>query len=96
MANLYVELTYIKFRNPAERELNSIIGATMRAELQLEQALQERFGSGRMELRLAAGGGGAGCGGGPACGGGAACGGGPASGGGRGCGGGPASGGGPA
>ena len=57
MTNLFVELTYVKFRNSAERELYSIMITSARASLKLEQALQERFGTGLMELGQAAWGG---------------------------------------
>ena len=59
MTNLFLELTYVKFRNSAERELYSIMATSARASLKLEQALQERFGTGLMELGQAAWGGGA-------------------------------------
>lgn len=59
MTNLFVELTYVKFRNAAERELYSIMITSARASLKLEQALQERFDTGLMELGQAAWGGGA-------------------------------------
>ena len=58
MTNLFVELTYVKFRNSDERELYSIMITSARASLKLEQALQERFGTGLMELAQAAWGGG--------------------------------------
>ncbi len=45
MANLFLELTYKRFRSPAERELYSINLATFRAMRQLNQAVQERFGT---------------------------------------------------
>lgn len=61
MANLFLELTYKRFGSPAERELYSINLATFRAMRQLNQAVQERFGTSLMDMELgeAAWGGGA-------------------------------------
>ena len=48
--NLFLELTYISFNTASEREMHSIIAGAMRASLDLERALQEKFGTGLMEF----------------------------------------------